>query len=76
MISLPSLSEGIERQHFKTAVPRCSMTDNPISEPTEQWSSQAKPSSEEIIRQLEQFPVEVLEASLLVLQMRQARMKL
>jgi hypothetical protein len=43
------------------------MTDNPINEPTEQASSKAKPGSEEIIRQLEQFPVEVLEAALLVL---------
>jgi hypothetical protein len=35
--------------------------------------SNARPNSEEIIRRLEQFPVEVLEAALLVLQMRQAK---
>ena len=35
--------------------------------------SQTRPGSEEIIRQLEEFPVEVLEAALLVLQMRQTK---
>jgi hypothetical protein len=36
-------------------------------------TTQGKRDSEEIIRQLEQFPVEVLEAALLVLQMREAK---
>ncbi len=40
----------------------------PTSPPTQ-------PSSEEIIRKLEQFPVEVLEAALFVLQMRQTKPK-
>jgi hypothetical protein len=34
-------------------------------------SSKSEPVREEIVRQLEQFPVEVLEAALLVLQARE-----
>ncbi len=48
------------------------MTGDPKGISSTQKSSPAGSSSEEIIRQLEQFPVEVLEAALLVLQMRQA----
>ena len=51
------------------------MRGNPNTDPTEHASSQPKVSSEEIARQLEQFSVDVLEAALLVLQMRQARPK-
>jgi len=51
------------------------MTSNHDRPSTTPVSPQAKPDSEEIIRQLEQFPVEVLEAALLVLQMRQAKPK-
>jgi hypothetical protein len=35
-------------------------------------SSKSEPVREEIVRQLEQFPVEVLEAALLILQAREA----
>ena len=36
-------------------------------------SSKSEPVREEIVRQLEQFPVEVLEAALLVLQAREPK---
>ena len=51
------------------------MTSNQNNDSTTLTSSQVRPSPEEIIRQLEEFPVEVLEAALLVLQMRQPRPK-
>jgi hypothetical protein len=35
-------------------------------------ASKSEPVREEIVRQLEQFPVEVLEAALLILQARQS----
>jgi len=49
------------------------MTSNQKNDSTTLTSSQVRPSSEEIIRHLEEFPVEVLEAALLVLQMRQPK---
>jgi len=49
------------------------MTSNQKNDSTTLTSSQVRPGSEEIIRQLEEFPVEVLEAALLVLQMRQIK---
>jgi hypothetical protein len=49
------------------------MTSNQENDPATLAPSQDGPSSEELIRQLEQFPVEVLEAALLVLQMRQTK---
>ena len=51
------------------------MTSNQKNDSTTPASSQIRPGSEEIIRQLEEFPVEVLEAALLVLQMRQPKPK-
>jgi len=36
-------------------------------------SSKSEPVREEIVRQLEQFPVEVLEAALLILQAREPK---
>lgn len=36
-------------------------------------SSKSEPVREEIVRQLEQFPVEVLEAALVVLQARESK---
>ena len=51
------------------------MTSNQKNYPTTLTSSQVRPDSEEIVRQLEEFPVEVLEAALLVLQMRQPKPK-
>jgi hypothetical protein len=49
------------------------MTTNQQNDPTEASSQQPGVSSEETIRRLEEFPVEVLQAALLVLQMRQKR---
>jgi hypothetical protein len=49
------------------------MTSNQKNDSTTPPSAEVRPSSEEIIRQLEEFPVEVLEAALLVLQMRQTK---
>ena len=51
------------------------MTSSQKNDPAMPPSSPARASSEDIVRQLEQFPVEVLEAALLVLQMRQAKPK-
>ena len=51
------------------------MTSNQNTAPTTPASSQVRPGSEDIVRQLEEFPVEVLEAALLVLQMRQHKPK-
>jgi hypothetical protein len=51
------------------------MTSNQKNDSTTLLSSQVRSSSDEIIRRLEEFPVEVLEAALLVLQMRQPRPK-
>ena len=51
------------------------MTSNQKNDSATPASSQVRPGSEEIIRQLEEFPVEVLEAALLVLQMRQTKPK-
>jgi hypothetical protein len=51
------------------------MTSHQPQESSEPPSAQVRPGSEEIIRQLEAFPVEVLEAALLVLQMREIKTK-
>ena len=51
------------------------MTNNQNHNLPAPGSSQAKPGSEEMVKQLEQFPIEVLEAALLVLQMRQTKPK-
>ena len=51
------------------------MARNPNDDLADHNSSSTKPSSEEIIRQLEQFPVEALEAALLVLQLLEAKAK-
>ena len=51
------------------------MTSNQNNDSAALAPSQVRPGSEEIIRQLEEFPVEVLEAALLVLQMRQTKPK-
>jgi len=47
------------------------MTTNQQNDPAGASSRQPRLSSEEIIRRLEEFPVKVLQAALLVLQMRQ-----
>jgi hypothetical protein len=47
------------------------MTTNQQNDPAGASSRPPKLSSEEIIRRLEEFPVEVLQAALLALQMRQ-----
>jgi hypothetical protein len=51
------------------------MTSNQKNDPATPPAAPARPSSEEMIRWLEEFPVEVLEAALLVLQMRQPKPK-
>ena len=51
------------------------MTSNQPPESFEPPSAPASRNSQDIIRQLEEFPVEVLEAALLVLQMRQPKPK-
>ena len=51
------------------------MTSNQKNNSATPVSSQTRPGSEAIVRQLEEFPVEVLEAALLVLQMRQTKPK-
>ena len=47
------------------------MTTNQQNDPAGPSSRPPRLSSEEIIRRLEEFPMEVLQAALLVLQMRQ-----
>jgi hypothetical protein len=47
------------------------MTTSQQNDPAGASSRPPRLSSEEIIRRLEEFPVEVLQAALLVLQMRQ-----
>jgi hypothetical protein len=51
------------------------MTSNQKNDSTTPPSAEVRPGSEDIVRQLEEFPVEVLEAALLVLQMRQPKPK-
>jgi hypothetical protein len=51
------------------------MSSNQNNESNSPTAAPAEPSSEEIIRQLRQLPVEVLQDALRVLQMRQARPK-
>ena len=50
------------------------MTTNQQNDPAGASARHPKLSSEEIIRRLEEFPVEVLQAALLVLQMREQKM--
>jgi hypothetical protein len=50
------------------------MTSNPNRNATTPASTPIAPDSEEIIRQLERFPVEALEAALIVLAARNQRM--
>jgi len=60
------------QQHLKEAACFCCMTSDQENDSTKPAPLPAKPSSEDMVRQLAEFPVEVLEAALLVLRMRQA----